>query len=83
MTIDLGRLPSGHIGCDSAQTIAVPDFGVGREGSAFFARRNLSTMFGWRTSGNQRLKASARMVAWFGLVPFRKPSTDFRSAPFS
>ena len=69
MTMERRRVPSGHFGCDSAHTIAIPGFGVRREGSAFFSRKNLSTIFGWRMSGNQSLNASARMVAWFALGP--------------
>src|SRR5580692_9580583 len=83
MTMERRREPSGHSGCDSAHTIAVPGFGVGREGSTFFERRNLRTRFGWRASGNHPLNASARIVARKRIKPVRNPSADFKPEPFA
>src|ERR1700726_1795376 len=77
------REPSGHSGCDSAHTIAVPGFGVGREGNAFFDRRNLRTRFAWRTSGNHPLNASARIVVRLLIPPAVKPSADSKAEPFA
>ena len=85
MTIERGRDPSGQLGCDSAHKIAIPGLagGVGREGSAFLELSDFSTRLGWRGSGNHALNASARIIAWSGLVPLMNPSADFRSAPLA
>ena len=61
----------------------VRSLAIGREGSAFFERRDFSTRFGWRTSGNHPLNASARIVVRLLIPPVLNPSADSKPEPFA